>query len=201
MVCAQWTVTLVLMKIDEHSIASRAEPIDHHFIAPHYAALLQTAIIFLGSVARFFLNDLRNTPGIKGGRPYSIGLGVVAYLGATTIWVLTTVNLLMHVGYPHEKTTYEAQEDAYVLWILAIVQAGYPFISLVQILCLNCLSKTLKPGAKGPMPADQMDPLLSTFKDVGYGVLDSVCKGGLALFCALRASRSIPVPPSAPPGS
>jgi hypothetical protein len=120
MVCVQWTVTLVLMKIDEHSIASRAEPINHHFIAPHYAAFLQTAIVFLGSVARFFLNDLRNTPGLKGGRPYSIGLGVVSYLGATTIWVLTTVNLLMHVGYPYDKVSHGAQEDAYVLWTLAM---------------------------------------------------------------------------------
>ena len=72
------------------------------------------------------------------------------------------------------------------------IQTGYPLISLIQILWLNCLSTTLKPGAKGLMPANQMDALLSTFKDVGYGVLDSVCKGGLALFCALRASRSIP---------
>ena len=185
----------VLMKIDEHSIAAGAQPAHEPFLAPHTAAFLQTAIVGLGSVARFFLNDLRVSEAQRGKpRVLSIALGVLSYLGATAIWVLTTANLLYQVGWPSEKTTYPAREDSEVLWALAIVQSGYALMSLVQILWLNFAATDLEPGAgygKKAMPPGQMDPALSVVKDIVYGVLDSVTKGGLALFCALRATRSV----------
>tara|TARA_B110000114_G_scaffold185659_1_gene233857 strand:+ start:3198 stop:3815 length:618 start_codon:yes stop_codon:yes gene_type:complete len=183
---------LVLMKLAEHAVADQAEPhIDGRIFATHTAAFLQTFVIFLGSIARFFLNDLRVPKDrARASRGMSVLLGMVAYLGSTTIWVLTTLDLLFHVGPPHEKTTEYAKEDAYVLWTLSILQIGYPIISLLQVVWLNCWSRDLKPGNSGqPMPSDQTDPLLSVLKDLGYGILDSVCKGGLALFVALRASR------------
>ena len=189
---AKWTVTLVLMKLVEHSIADQAQPSDHRLLSTHVSAFLQTVIIFLGSIARFFLNDLRAPEDRRrvSHRACSVFLGIVAYLGATTVWVLTTIDLLMHVGLPQDKTSDHAMEDAYVLWALAIVQVGYPVISLLQVIWLNCWSRDLKPGnAAQPMPSDQTDPLLSVLKDLGYGILDSVCKGGLTLFVALRASR------------
>ena len=212
---ASGTVTLVLMKIDEHSIAAAAQPAHDPFLAPHTAALLQTVIVGLGSVARFFLNDLRVSEEQRGrSRVLSIALGVLSYLGATAIWVLTTVNLLYQVGWPSEKTTYPAREDSEVLWALAMysrllergsalrltrapgrsVQSGYALMSLTQILWLNFAATNLEPGkdyGKTRMPPGQMDPALSVVKDVVYGVLDSVTKGGLALFCALRATRTI----------
>jgi hypothetical protein len=183
---------LVLMKLVEHSIADRAQPSDHRLLSTHVSAFLQTIIIFLGSIARFFLNDLRAPEHRRrvSHRGCSVFLGILAYLGATAIWVLTTVDLLMHVGLPQDKTSDHAMEDAYVLWALAIVQVGYPVISLLQVVWLNCWSRDLKPGnSANVMPSDQTDPLLSVLKDLGYGVLDSVCKGGLTLFVALRASR------------
>ncbi len=190
---SDWTVTLVLMKLAEHAIANQAEPhTDNRIFATHVAAFLQTFIIFLGSIARFFLNDLRAPENKRrvSRRWCSVSLGVIAYLGATAIWVLTTLDLLFHVGPPHEKTNDHAMEDAYVLWALSIIQVGYPIISLLQVVWLNCWSRDLKPGKSAqPMPSDQTDPLLSVLKDLGYGILDSVCKGGLALFVALRASR------------
>jgi hypothetical protein len=180
------------MKLAEHAIADQAQPhTDGRIFATHIAAFLQTFIIFLGSIARFFLNDLRVPKDrARASRGVSVFLGTVAYLGATAIWVLTTLDLLLHVGPPHEKTTDAAKEDAYVLWTLSILQIGYPIISLLQVVWLNCWSRDLNPSKSGrPMPADQTDPLLSVLKDLGYGILDSVCKGGLALFVALRASR------------
>ena len=54
-----WAITLVLMKIAEHAIAEKAEPTGDAFLAPQYSALLQTVIVFLGSITTFFLNDLR----------------------------------------------------------------------------------------------------------------------------------------------
>ena len=194
---ASGTVTLVLMKIDEHSIAAAASPAHEPFLAPHTAAFLQTMIIGLGSVARFFLNDLRVSAVQReqNSRRYlSIGLGVASYLGATAIWVATTWNLLHQVGWPAEKKTYGDREDGEVLWALALVQSGYPLMSLVQILWLNYGATNLQPGenyGSKPMPPGQMDPALSVVKDIVYGVLDSVTKGGLALFCALRATRDV----------
>lgn len=67
-------------------------------------------------------------------------------------------------------------------------------MSLVQILWLNFGATNLQPGeayGSKPMPPGQMDPALSVAKDIVYGVLDSVTKGGLALFCALRATRDV----------
>ena len=181
------------MKLAEHAIADQAEPrTDNRIFATHVAAFLQTFIIFLGSIARFFLNDLRAPENKRrvSRRWCSVSLGVIAYAGATAIWVCTTLDLLLHVGPPHEKTNDHAMEDAYVLWALSIIQVGYPIISLLQVIWLNCWSRDLKPGNSAqPMPSDQTDPLLSVLKDLGYGILDSVCKGGLALFVALRASR------------
>ena len=192
---SDWTVTLVLMKIDEHSIAAAASPAHEPFLAPHTAAFLQTMIIGLGSVARFFLNDLRVSKAQRGkSRVLSIALGVLSYLGATAIWVATTWNLLHQVGWPAEKKTYGDREDGEVLWALALVQSGYPLMSLVQILWLNYGATNLQPGkdyGSKPMPPGQMDPALSVVKDIVYGVLDSVTKGGLALFCALRATRGV----------
>lgn len=183
------------MKLVEHAIADNAEPhVEDRILTTHVSAFLQTFIIFLGSIARFFLNDLRAPRNrARASRSVSVFLGTVAYLGATAIWCLTTIDLLFHVGPPHEKTTDSAKEDAYILWTLAIVQIGYPVISLLQVVWLNCWSRDLTPVEQGVraqmMPPDQTDPLLSVLKDLGYGVLDSVCKGGLALFVALRASR------------
>ena len=118
---ASGTVTLVLMKIDEHSIAAAASPAHEPFLAPHTAAFLQTMIIGLGSVARFFLNDLRVSDAQRGKpRVLSIGLGIASYLGATAIWVATTWNLLHQVGWPAEKKTYGDREDGEVLWALAM---------------------------------------------------------------------------------
>jgi hypothetical protein len=180
------------MKLVEHAIAEKAEPhTDDRIFATHVAAFLQTFVIFLGSIARFFLNDLRapKDPPVSS-RGVSVFFGTVAYLGAASIWVLTTLDLLFHVGPPHEKTTYAATEDAYVLWTLSIIQVGYPIISLLQVIWLNCWPRDLDPkNRENTLPLDQTDPLLSVLKDLGYGILDSVCKGGLAMFVALRASR------------
>ena len=188
---SDWTVTLVLMKLAEHAVADQAQPDNHRVFATHTAAFLQTIVIFLGSIARFFLNDLGAPKDrARASRAVSVSLGVLAYAGATTIWVLTTIDLLMHVGLPQDKTDDRAMEDAYVLWALSIMQIGYPIISLLQVIWLNCWSQNLDPNNRDEgMPSNQTDPLLSVLKDLGYGILDSVCKGGLALFVALRASR------------
>ena len=176
-----WAITLVLMKIAEHAIAEKAEPTGDAFMAPQYSALLQTVIVFLGSITTFFLNDLREPSremrSCKN-RYVGIAFGVAAYTSAMAIWVVTTINLLVEVGHPENKVSSAAREDAYVLWVLSLAQVGYPIISVIQLIWNY--TKT---------PTGTADPLLSLIKDIGYGMLDSVNKGGLALFVALRATR------------
>ena len=111
-------------------------------------------------------------------RNVGIVFGVATYASAMAIWVVTTTNLLVEVGHPENKTSSAAREDAYVLWILSLSQIGYPVVSVIQLIWNYT---KMAPGTA--------DPLLSLIKDVGYGMLDSVNKGGLALFVALRATR------------
>lgn len=214
------------MMIDLHGLAAGAEPANANWVDGHWGAAFQPIIILLGSIPRFFLNDMRPRPNPKsrdsgqllvlsdvrlgpvGGvalgvvdaegrhceairQPWgNILLGVVCYLASIGLWVFTTLNLLFHVGWPHEKVAGAAREDAYLIWAIAILQIGYPIMSTIQILWLNCFAKNLNPdGPNTVMPGSQMDPLLSTIKDTVYGTLDTSTKGGLALFCALRAAR------------
>merc|ERR1719263_2021808 len=103
-----WAITLVLIKIAEHAIAERAEPTGDAFMAPQYAALLQTVIVFLGSITTFFLNGLRKpTEQVRICRNKCVGiaLGVLAYVTAMGIWVATTINLLVEVGHPENKAS------------------------------------------------------------------------------------------------
>ena len=176
-----WAITLVLMKICEHAIAEKAEPTGDAFMEPRYAALLQTVVVFLGSITNFFLNGLREpTDSMRSCRNkwVGIGLGVFAYTTAMGIWVTTTINLLVEVGHPENKVSLAAREDAWVLWVLSLAQVGYPVVSVIQLIWNY--TKT---------PTGKTDPLLSLIKDISYGMLDSINKGGLALFVALRATR------------
>jgi len=214
------------MMIDLHGLAAGAEPANANWVDGHWGAAFQPIIILLGSIPRFFLNDMRprHNPksvdrgellmlsevrlGPVGGvalgvvdakgrhceairQPWgNIVLGSVCYVAAIGLWIFTTLNLLFEVGYPHEKAAGAAREDAYLIWVIAILQIGYPIMSTVQILWLNCFSKNMNPEyLTSPMPGNQMDQLLSTIKDTVYGTLDTSTKGGLALFCALRAAR------------
>lgn len=206
------------MQIDLGALADGAEPANEHWFGYHWTAALQPIIILLGSIPRFYLNDLRprhNPKSVKartselallvGGdgqvavlaqdrqdakpcdsipQPWSnIVFGSICYVAGIALWAITTLNLLLHTGWPGLKTTSAASEDAYVIFLIAILQVGYPIMSTVQIVWLNLLSKTL--------PGDEMDQTVSCVKDVVYGVLDTTAKGGLALFCALRATRGL----------
>ena len=176
-----WAITLVLMKVAEHAIAEKAEPTGDAFLKPQYSALAQTFVVFFGSITTFFLNDLRKpTSSMRSCRNGNVALvlGGASYATAMAIWIATTVNLLVEVGDPSSKTSGAAREDAYVLWVLALMQVGYPIISVTQLVW-NARQAT----------ADTIHPLLSLIKDIGFGLLDSVNKGGLALFVALRATR------------
>lgn len=188
------------------------------FLESQSSAALQVVIIFLGSITRFLFNMLRprdgeglnppkNPPIMQKG--FSVFLGAFFATGSLVTWIFTTKNLMDAVGYPWDSTGY-AREDAIVVWFVSLVQVGYPIVFFLEMAWL--LGRSLSCGAFGAvdlrdvahnsnpnnaksqkplrmMPGNQMDPGLSLFKDVAYGFLDTTTKGGLALYCAVRAAR------------
>ena len=197
------------MVIDLHHIAGRVGNPDApgRFLGPHTAAGLQVVIVLLGSITRFYFNMMRpleNTDpdlGQSQRLPFrqsygSYAAAVVCGVGATVLWVLTTWNLMDEVGEPTDLTG-RPREDATVVWLVSLVQVGYPVVFFLEIYWLLAVSKDLNDVADQTlpkkswrmMPGNQMDPGFSLFKDVAYGFLDVTSKGGLALYCGLRAAQ------------
>lgn len=165
-------------------------------------------ILFLGSITRFYFNMLRpraNTFDPEKGLPYrqnyiSIVAGILCGLAATGVWIATTVNLTNEVGSPSDLTGV-AYEDALLVWAVSLIQIGYPIVFLLEIPWLLFVARDLRDVAKKKrsnkpddvklrmMPGNQMSPGFSLFKDIAYGFLDVTTKGGLALYCALKAAR------------
>lgn len=207
---SDWVVTLVLMYLDLHALAEHvpnfAAP--GPFLSSHVGAMFQVLVIIFGSIARFLCNNGRPGPGKDNGEPpdacpgWQRWLALVSFLAATTFFVLPLVNLMNMVGRPFDLEG-KPHDDAAIVWVIMILQIGYPVISIIEFVWLQCFAYDLrdvyhdcddgKPQQKRMacriMPGDQYPPLLSLFKDLGYGSLDTLTKGGLALYVSLRAAR------------
>ena len=137
-----------------------------------WCAALQPVMILLGSVFRFYLNSLNLPPNTSW---YWYALGAVCWLGAATIFGITVAALRDRVlkDGPIDDVDWRIN-DATVIDIVLFVQIGYPVISLFETVVLRC-DHTL--GSR-----------LSLLKDLGYGVLDTTSKAGLAIFIATRSA-------------
>ena len=165
------------MQLELWLLASDANPTDQ--AAPLFPALngdwcaaLQPVMILLGSVFRFYLNSLNLPPNTSW---YWYALGAVCWLGAATIFGITTAALRDRVlkDGPIPDVDWRIN-DATLIDIVLFVQIGYPVISLFETVVLRC-NTTL--GSR-----------LSLFKDVTYGILDTTSKAGLAIFVATRSA-------------
>ena len=169
-------------------------------IPKELAAFMQTWITGLGSIGRIYTNELRiydeknnwpmfNTPGFR-----SVLAGFTAYVLAAAVWVLTTINLLDHAGDPWNTAPLSAafqaahpahmneelrSRDAGAVWVIALVQVGYPLMAFYPVIYFNLLSTE---------PAHTYPGWMSFLKDFVYGGLDVSTKGGLALYVAMRAT-------------
>jgi hypothetical protein len=202
---SDWAVTLVLLYLDLHALAEHVPNYDAPgpFLSSHVGAMFQVLIIIFGSLTRFLCNNGRPGPGRDDGEApapaplWQRVLAALAFLAATACFVLPLVNLMNMVGHPWDLQG-KPHDDAMIVWFVMILQIGYPVISLIEWAWIN-LAKDLRDvyaeppvRGKGPersMPGDQYPPLLSLFKDLGYGSLDTLTKGGLALYVSLRAAR------------
>ena len=157
-------------------LASDANPKDEAApftaLSGDWCAFLQPVMIGLGSVFRFYLNSL-NMP--RGTSWFWYALGVVCWLGAATIFGITAAALRVRV---HKDGAIPNADwrgnDAFVIDIVIFVQIGYAVVSFIEAIVLRCNS-TL--GSR-----------LSLFKDVTYGILDTVTKAGLAIYVSTRSA-------------
>lgn len=180
------------MLFDLHFLAESANPGNSPIVIKELGAFMQTWIIGLGSIGRFFCNECRRDdqgrwPKLvsKGGA--SIAAGVVCYFAAFGIWLFTTINVTEQARITNATATSHQEWDSSVVYWISWVQIGYPLLALASVLWLNFGAGDLRDPSK-PMPGNQYSPWLSFYKDLFYGSLDVTCKGGLALYAALRAT-------------
>jgi hypothetical protein len=188
---SDWTCTLVLMMLDLHNLARHANPARNPIAIKELGAFMQAWIIGLGCIGRFFANELR--PDAEGRWPrvgsagfWGIVAGALSYLGALGLWIFTSVNVTDHAMLPANATQHQ-EWDSSVVAVITWTQVGYAVLAFGSVGYLNLFARDLRTGM-WPMPGNQYDPRLSFIKDLFYGALDVTCKGGLALYCAMRAT-------------
>lgn len=192
------------MYLDLHALAERVPNADAPgaFLEPAFGGIFQVLMIICGSITRFLCNNARPGKGKPTGnpdRPKSVVVftALFFFLAAVAFFVLPFVNLANMVGNPWDLEG-KPYEDAILIYVIMFLQVGYPVISIVEWVVLTYFSQDLRDIYSAdaqtqqrprPMPGDQYPPLLSLFKDIGYGSLDTLTKGGLAVYMAFRAAR------------
>jgi len=186
------------MVLDLHMLAEKASPLRKPFVIKEIGAFLQAWIIGFGSVGRFFCNECRRDengvwPPLASTGGASIVAGALSYITALAIWIFTTWNLLHHVGPIEDVETEFGRRDATLIYVVALSQIGYPLVAFLQIMWLNFGAGNLEDAGKKwmeqrPMPGSQYSPWCSFLKDLAFAALDVTAKGGLALYCGLRAT-------------
>ena len=197
-----WTVTLPLMFLDLHKLAEDVSLEQPPLVTREVGAFFQTWIILLGSVGRFFVNEMR--PDNNGKRPqtyWKFGVGMFSYLSSCAIFAICVYNLMAQVGWEIIDASdgclpklYKSR-DQIAIHVIMWTQLGYPLATFVSVVWLNLFARDLRKGrAKERMPGNQYSPWLSTLKDMAYSSLDITSKGGLAFYCVLRVSYLSKVP-------
>lgn len=198
------------MYLDLHALAERVPnpKAPGPFLSSAWGAIFQVLIIIFGSITRFLCNNGRSGKGEDRTDAGKLLLpkqadgcvrftAFLSFAAATAFFVLPLVNLLNMVGNPWDLES-KPYEDAVIIWLIMFLQIGYPVISIIEWVVLTFVAKDLRDvygkdsaaaQAPRPMPGDQYPPLLSLFKDLGYGSLDTLTKGGLAVYVAFRAAR------------
>lgn len=199
--CSQFSAqcTLVLMTLELGNLAAHASPDRTPWVSAPINAGLQPVIIGLGTIGRFFANEIRRdadgrwpaagTPGWWG-----LAFGVLGYLASFGVWLFTTLNLLAQVGPLDGIADDQRRNDGTAVYAICLVQIGYPLVALVQVVWLNFFAKDLRDqtGLK-PMPGNQYSPWLSFLKDLAFSALDITTKGGLCFYVVLRTGWIAPV--------
>ena len=156
----------------------RAPPIMSMLVS----ALVQPLVVQVGTVPRFYMNNLRGGPDGPA-QLWEWFFSVFLFALALTAWVFTTVNTVGHIGTINDTNYPDASDQAEViaLWWLAIVQAIYPLVAIIDWFVMAPFWEWTTYNAYSPH--------LSTFKDIAYATADVSTKGGMALVAFLVATR------------
>ena len=190
----------MLLLLDLHAIAESANPTGTPIVIKEWGAFMQTWIIGIGSIGRFFCNECRRDdrgrwPALNSKGGLSMVVGIISYLVSFGIWLFTTINVTEHAKLPTNATlvTSHQEWDSSAVYVISWIQVGYPIVAFVSVLWLNYGAGDLRDAGmpwrkQRPMPGNQYSPWLSFYKDLVYGSLDISAKGGLALYVAMRAT-------------
>lgn len=172
----------------------------HPELTSEWCAVLQPVIILCGTIPRFWLGELR-VPSKFDFRQakncsaffFSWFLGFSAWAAAFFLWQRCSVALSSRLnkdgaiqdllGFDAESSVDEWRAlDQRWITVMIWLQTGYPAVSALEFFWVQLAQfKCCGVGAKS-YPA-----FLSVIKDLLYGTLDVLTKGGLAMYVANRA--------------
>jgi hypothetical protein len=186
------------MMLDLHGIAAHANPTESPWVIKELGAFMQTWIVGLGTIGRFFANECRRDsegrwPAVGTKGFWGIVVGALCYFAALGIWIFTTLNLTEHARVDVNNSTQAQQWDSSAVQVIAWSQVGYPILAFLSVMYLNFRATDLRDWQKPwserrSMPGNQYDPSVSFWKDLFYGSFDVTAKGGLAVYAAMRAT-------------
>ena len=166
----------------------------------HICAALQPLIVLCGTVPRFYLGELRQPTNPKKMSRSSylrlVALGLVFWGGGFAIWYLCSRALYDRLwkdgpieerywagGFPADTWR---EHDQQWIGILIWLQFGYPIVSALEFAWVQVAARGLCKVPK--VGADSYPAGLSFVKDLLYGLLDVLTKGGLAMYASSRAA-------------
>ena len=163
-------------------------------IGPLWSAVMQPLMVQLGTVMRFYMNNLRSAPGDPV-PVWEAAIGGVLWAVALVSFCFTTWSVLDHIGPLDEYADATEREEARALVILAWIQVIYPLVSVIDFVWMHLYkARYEKKGerfqkVRGGFEHNEYSARLSTFKDVMYGFSDVTSKAGMALVAFLVATR------------
>lgn len=179
--CAQ-----VLMTLDMWHFAEHVNPNGTAILNKFFCAALQPVIIGLATVPRFLLGQCRYKNREAGDptrvEPWAWIVGALCWLGASAIFTVCLYSLVEFIwddGTPPKDNL--RLQDARTITALALVQIGYPLVSLYSYAYLHVFFPHWR------KEGDTYPAHLSCQKDMAYAALDVTTKGGLAIYAASRA--------------
>ena len=166
----------------------------------HICAALQPLIVLCGTVPRFYLGELRQPTDPKkmsrSGYLRLVALGLVFWGGGFAIWYTCSRALYDRLwkdgpieerywtgGFPAGEWR---EHDQLWIGILVWLQLGYPIVSALEFAWVQAAARGWFKMTK--VGADSYPAGLSFTKDLLYGVLDVLTKGGLAMYTSSRAA-------------
>jgi len=206
-----WACTLFFLYLHFHASAARLGAPEPPLFSGLVGALLQPVLVLLGAIGRFLGDELR----ARGWRRWlgvaSYPLSCVLFglaLYNVLDCLLRVPESAVRVGEPHAAHAARASaleplravDAARLLAALALAQLGYPILALLQVCWRACEPDDARSRERWPLlgwgrsPAAPPEAVaspapyperLSELKDLGYGLLDMVVKGGVALYSGL----------------